>query len=62
MVADDGRDADFNGDGLTDVQDFNIWLANRSASEGTSQVPEPGGLLLAGLAGLAITQGRKGQL
>ena len=33
--------ADFNGDGFTDVSDFNLWNAYRGESGNLAVVPEP---------------------
>ena len=43
---------DANGDGFTDGQDFIIWNGNKflSSADGLSAVPEPGSLVLLGMA------------
>ncbi len=45
-------EGDANGDGFTDGQDFIIWNGRKfqSSADGVSAVPEPGSLLLLGMA------------
>ena len=51
-------EGDFNNDGLVDASDFNLWNQNKFTSAGwdgePTVVPEPGGLLLAIFALVAI--------
>ena len=51
-------EGDFNGDGRVTAADLNIlgvnWLADVSVAAAAESVPEPSGILLVGLVGVAV--------
>ncbi|MCA9263882.1 MAG: hypothetical protein KDA60_08520, partial [Planctomycetales bacterium] len=52
--------ADFNGDGATDVSDFNLWLKHRGMGSSSQSVPEPFGAHVALWFAVAAIRRRMG--